>query len=79
MILTRDNTFRVVFNLRTPVGRSQFSVGTGVFVVRSGNDRFLVTTTHVAVTCNNATQLILSDATGNATALRLVDFNPALT
>lgn len=78
MILTRDDTFRVVFNLRTPVGHNQFSVGTGVFVLRGGNDSFLVTATHVAVTCNNTTQLILSDATGNATALRLVDFNSAL-
>ena len=78
MILTRDDTFRVVFNLRTPVGPNQFSVGTGVFVMRGGNDPFLVTATHVAVTCNSTTQLILSDATGNATVLRLVDFNSAI-
>lgn len=77
MILTRDDTFRVVFNLRTPAAGGQFTVGSGTFVAR-GNDPFLVTATHVAMGCNAATQLILSDATGNATSLRLVDFNQAL-
>src|SRR5690606_32768813 len=78
MILTRDDTFQVVFNLRTPAGPNQFEVGTGVFVVRGGNEPFLVTATHVAAGCNRNTQLVLSDATGNATALQLVDFNAAL-
>lgn len=78
MILTRDDTFRVVFNLRTPVNATQFNVGTGVFVARNGNEPFLVTATHVARTCTNATQLVLSDQAGNATGLRLADFNGEL-
>ena len=78
MILTRDDTFRVVFNLRTPVNATQFKVGTGVFVARYSNEPFLVTATHVARTCTNATQLVLSDQAGNATELQLADFNGEL-
>ena len=78
MILTRDDTFRVVFNLRTPTSPTQFDVGTGVFVVRNGSEPFLVTATHVARICTTATQLVLSDNTGNATELRLSDFNGGL-
>ena len=78
MILTRDDTFRVVFNLRTPVNLTQFDVGTGVFVVRNGNEPFLVTATHVARMCTNATQLVFSDKAGNATDFRLTDFNGGL-
>jgi hypothetical protein len=78
MILTRDDTFRVVFNLRTPANSTQFDVGSGVFVARNGDNLFLVTATHVARTCTAATELILSDHTGNATGLRLLDFNADL-
>lgn len=78
MILTRDETFKVVCNLRTAVAPNQHSVGTGMFVVRGGVDPFLVTATHVAVSCNQVTQLVLSDASGNATSLRLLDFNTNL-
>lgn len=78
MILTRDDTFRVVFNLRTPISPTQFNVGTGVFVVRNGDEPFLVTATHVARVSTNATQLILSDQTGSATGFQLSDFNGVL-
>ena len=78
MILTRDDTFRVVFNLRTPIAAMQESTGTGVFVVRHDRDIFMVTATHVARTCSNSTNVVISDASGNATSLRLTDFNANL-
>ena len=77
MILTRDDTFRVVFNLRTPVGKNM-SVGTGTFVVNGNDQIFMVTATHVAVSCNETTQVVISDSKGNATLLKLTDFNPTL-
>ena len=46
MILLRDQTFRVVFNLRTTVGPNG-EIGTGIFVVKEDN-AYLVTATHVA-------------------------------
>jgi hypothetical protein len=75
MILTRDNTFQVVFNLRTTIDSNQESIGTGVFVVNGQNEIFLVTATHVAATTNQTTQVVISNSAGHATSLRLTDFN----
>ncbi|MDP1610152.1 MAG: trypsin-like peptidase domain-containing protein [Sulfuritalea sp.] len=77
MILTRDDTFRVVFNLRTPVGPN-IAVGTGIFVVKGDDQIYMVTANHVAKSCNRTTQVVISDSNGNATLLKLTDFNPAL-
>ncbi len=76
MILQRDQTFRVVFNLRTPVQNGD-SVGTGIFVVK-GDALYLVTATHVATTTNSTTKVVISDSSGNSTALSLSDFNQNL-
>ena len=78
MILTRDQTFRVVLNLRTPLPNGRVNVGTGIFVIKTESELFLVTATHVATTCDAATTVIVSDATGNATTLQLTDLNPSL-
>lgn len=78
MIIQRDQTFRVVFNLRTPVVTGGESVGTGIFVVKGDQEIYLVTATHVASTCNANTAVVISDANGNATTLRLVAFNSGL-
>ena len=78
MLLTRDQTFRVVFNLRTPViiaGQPQELVGSGIFVVKNNTEVYIVTATHVATTCNNNTEVVLSDITGQSTALQLIDFD----
>ena len=77
MILTRDDTFRVVFNLRTPVGPN-IVVGTGTFVVKGDNQIYMVTANHVAASCNRATKVVISDSSGNATVLNLTDFNSTL-
>ena len=78
MILQRDNTFKVVFNLRTPSKRG-YEVGTGIFVATGNNQIYLVTATHVATTCTSETQVIISDSTGNSTSLNLPDFNSSMT
>ena len=77
MILRRDETFRVVFSLRTPAQGGLEKVGTGIFVAKE-NELFLVTANHVAIDCNVNTSLVISDNTGNATVLNLLDFNPKL-
>jgi hypothetical protein len=77
MILTRDQTFQVVLNLRTPLTLGQESVGTGIFVAK-GNDLYLLTATHVAITTNKTTAIVISDAQGNATSIPLVSFNKGL-
>ena len=60
MILRRDETFRVVFNLRTPAQGGLEKVGTGIFVAKE-NELFLVTANHVAIDCNVNTSLVVSD------------------
>lgn len=77
MILARDQTFQVVLNLRTPLAVGQESVGTGIFVVKA-NDLYLLTATHVAITTNQTTTVVISDAQGNATSIPLTDFNKVL-
>lgn len=76
MIIRRDETFRVVFNLRTPKGGAEV-IGTGIFVAKD-QAAFLVTATHVARGCNANTKLLISDATGNSTELLLSAFNKGL-
>jgi hypothetical protein len=78
MILQRDDTFRFVFNLRTPTSQFHESIGTGIFVVKEDKEAFMVTATHVAITCNNNTQMVISDSSGNAISLKLTDFNAEL-
>lgn len=77
MILTRNDAFRVVFNLTTP-SQAGPVVGTGIFINKSDEELFLVTASHVAKTCNINTEVILSDQTGGAKTLKLLDFNPKL-
>lgn len=77
MLLTRDQTFKVVFNLRTPTALGQEEIGTGVFVIK-GDDLYLLTATHVAITTSQATTVVVSDAQGNATGIPLRKFNLGL-
>lgn len=77
MIIQRDQAFRVVFNLRTPVAGRE-TIGTGIFVVKGDQKAYLVTATHVASTCNANSVVVISDANGNATTLQLTAFNSGL-
>ena len=78
MILKRDETFKVVFNLRTPTSPNSEEVGTGTFVVKSNGEMYMVTASHVAKNSNINTQVVISDQVGNAKSHPLVEFNGQL-
>jgi hypothetical protein len=78
MQLTRDETFQVVLNLRTPVPGGQEKVGTGIFILKDNTDPFILTASHVANECNNSTNVVMSDASSNAQSLGLGLFNSSL-
>jgi len=77
MIIRRDQAFRVVCNLRTPIAAGE-SIGTGIFVAKNNTELYLVTATHVANVCNANTSIVMSDANGNATSLQIIAFNDGL-
>jgi len=80
MRLTRDQTFNVVFNLRTPSTAQPGSedVGTGMFISKSDNELFMLTASHVAKASTSSTNVVLIDATGNSTSVNITLFNSAL-
>ncbi len=77
MIISRDETFRVVCNIRTPGTNNSEKVGTGIFIGK-GNEAYLVTAEHVARSTNNQSYIIYCDA--NSTPIRrdLVVLNASL-
>lgn len=78
MILIRDETFKVVFNLRTPTSLNSEEVGTGIFVMKSNGEKYMITASHVAKASNINTQVVISDHLGNAKSHPLVGFNVQL-
>jgi Trypsin-like peptidase domain len=78
VILQRDQTFRVVFNLRTPVNSLSETVGTGIFIAKTETEIYLATATHVARGCNVNSVIVVSDSAGSATSLRLAELNGRL-
>jgi S1-C subfamily serine protease len=78
MRLTRDQTFQVVLNLRTPTSKDQEIVGTGIFIVKDETKPYILTATHVARGCNSSTIVVISDASSNSRSLNLSLFNPQL-
>ena len=75
--LTRDETFKVVFNLRTPVIGGE-SIGTGMFICDDNNNGYLLTATHVAIDSNHTTKIVVSDASSNCQIFDLINLNPSL-
>ena len=78
MRLTRDQTFQVVTNLRTPGANNSEKVGTGIFIIKCDNEPYLLTASHVAKGCNTSTTLVISVASGNSQSIQLVQFNSSL-
>lgn len=62
MILTRDETFRVVCNIRTPQSNWSYVVGTGVFIHKSDNEVYLVTASHVARSTTKDSSVAMGDS-----------------
>ncbi len=72
MIISRDEAFRIVCNIRTPKGAGKEAVGTGSFVGK-GNDLYLLTAAHVATGTDRNTIIALGDEKSNCIRLPLVD------
>ncbi len=77
MLLTRDETFRVVFNVRTPCDGGE-KVGSGIFVAKSDSEGYLLTAAHVAKDCDSSTMIVISDASGKAHSISLQKFNSTM-
>lgn len=78
MILRRDDAFKIVFNLRTPLTGGSWNVGTGMFIHKSNDEIFLVTASHVAKEINSGTIVVFGDKDSNCIQVPLVKFNSTL-
>lgn len=77
MILSRDETFRVVCNFRTQSTENEV-VGTGIFMSTKNNEPWLITAAHVALSTNINTIIAISDSDSNCITLPLVELNSSL-
>ncbi|EKD87965.1 MAG: hypothetical protein ACD_35C00117G0001, partial [uncultured bacterium] len=73
MIYTRDILFRVVCNIRIPIGGGKESIGTGMFIGK-GNDFYLLTASHVVAAHNAQTAVIFCDDSGRCNRMLLTEF-----
>jgi len=71
MQLTRDQTFKVVLNLRTPASGGGERVGTGIFIIKNNSEPYILTATHVANGCDASTSVVISDASSNGQSFDL--------
>lgn len=60
LIISCDEVFRIVCNIRTPDANGKESIGTGSFIVKA-NQIILLTAAHVAETTNKNTYLALGN------------------
>lgn len=78
MIITRDEAFKTVCELRTPINASQYNIGTGMFVSSpTGNNQirgWIVTASHVARKTTNSSQIIIATSEGKSESLQLSMF-----
>ena len=77
MIITRDQTFTVVCNIRTPIDSSTEKVGTGIFISKN-NKAYLVTAEHVAKETTLKSYIVYCDTSSNPTIRNLTILNPSL-
>ena len=79
MIINRDDAFKVVCELRTPLSESQYNVGTGMFVsspaAENKNRGWILTPSHVACQTTNFTQIIIATKGGKSESLPLSMFS----
>lgn len=78
MIIKRDDAFKAVCELRTPLDAGRYSVGTGMFVSRQVGDHqfrgWIVTASHVACETTERTQIVIATEDGKSTSLLLSVF-----
>ena len=75
--ISRDKSFIVVCNIRTPISSDEEVVGTGIFISKD-EKAFLVTASHVADDTNCKTYIVLCDSSNNPTTVALKKLNPDL-
>ena len=75
MIIRRDEAFRTVCELKTPISNTKYRIGTGLFVCTPAGENamygWIVTASHVARETRDNTQIILSTKEGRAQVLEL--------
>ncbi len=76
--LTRDQTFQVVLNLRTPNGHGRAEVGTGIFILKEENSPYILTASHVARGCSQNTEVVISDQNGDSHSIPITKLNANL-
>lgn len=78
MIITRDDAFRAVCELRTPATPSSVIIGTGMFVSSPVDENkafgWIVTASHVAKETNDTTEIVIATSDGKAISLSLKMF-----
>ena len=78
MIIRRDEAFRVVCEILTPVNVNEAKVGTGIFVCSPAGINtmygWIVTANHVAKETTNDTKIVIANQAGKATDLPLTQF-----
>ena len=78
MIIRRDEAFRVVCEILTPVNVNEAKVGTGIFVCSPAGINtmygWIVTADHVAKETTNDTKIVIANQAGKATNLPLTLF-----
>lgn len=77
MILTRDDAFTVVCNIRTPIDANHVKVGTGTFITNE-KGVFLLTAEHVSRETNNNTMLVFGLKDMSCIQLKLSDIAPSM-
>ena len=82
LILTRDDTFRVVCNLRTPTttsaGKSTEIVGTGIFMSDKNDMPWIITASHVAKSTTTHSKIAIGDENCDCHLLLLTKLNSQL-
>ncbi len=78
MRFQRDDAFKIVFNLRTPISPAEEITGTGIFVVKNNVELYLVTASHVAKSSNINTQVVFCNQSGTTIQHNLLTFNSQL-
>lgn len=74
--LTRDQSFTVVCNIRTPIDDKE-KVGTGIFICND-DKVYIVTATHVAKETNSLSYILLCDEQNNTIKRNLCNLNNTL-
>lgn len=77
MVITRDEAFLNVCNIRTAISKDAETIGTGFFVCK-GPKAYLATASHVSRTTNNSSIIIICDSNNIPKEIQLIQLNNTL-